>query len=82
MMFLQMTTEGHCPSDEDWNCYKGKVTETSERRGWAPMGFFERVDAIWSELNRSAGDKCPLRAGMCTLNILEWREHSAAFVKQ
>ena len=38
--------EGHRPSDEHWNGFKGNVGETSERRGGAHMGFSERIDTI------------------------------------
>ena len=31
-------------SDEQWNCLKGDVGTTSERRGGAHMGFSERID--------------------------------------
>ena len=44
--FLERTREGHRQSEEHWNRFKGNVGETSERRGGAHMGFFERIDAI------------------------------------
>ena len=37
---------GHRQSIEHWNCFKGDVGETSERRGGAHMGFSERIDTI------------------------------------
>ena len=40
--------EGHRQSDEYWNCFKGNVGETSERRGGAHMGFSERIDTTWN----------------------------------
>ena len=40
------TRKGHRQSDEHWNCFKGIVGETSQRRGGAHMGFFERIDTI------------------------------------
>ena len=43
--------EGHRQSDEHWNRFKGNAGETSERRGGAHMGFSERIDTIWTELN-------------------------------
>ena len=36
--------ESHRQSDERWDCFKGAVGETSERRGGAYMGFPERID--------------------------------------
>ena len=32
--------------DEHWNCSKGNVVETSERRDGTHMGFSEGVDTI------------------------------------
>ena len=29
-IFLEKTREGHCESDEHWNCFKGDVWETFE----------------------------------------------------
>ena len=31
--FLERAREGHRQSDKDWNCFKGNVGETPERRG-------------------------------------------------
>ena len=36
----------HHQSDEHWNCFKGSIGETSERRGGMRMGFSEHVDTI------------------------------------
>ena len=44
MIFLERTREGHRQSDEHWNCFKGNVGETSERRGEAHTGFSRRID--------------------------------------
>ena len=33
VIFLERAREGHCQSDEHWNCFKGNVGETAER--WA-----------------------------------------------
>ena len=43
---LERTRKGHLQSDEYWNRFKGKVGETSERRGGAHRGFSERIDTI------------------------------------
>ena len=43
---LERTRECHRQSDEHWNCFKGDVGETSERRGGAHMGFSERIYTI------------------------------------
>ena len=40
--FKGRTRDGHRRSDDHWNCFKGDVGETSERRGEAHMGFSER----------------------------------------
>ena len=40
-IFFERRRKRHCQSDEHWNCFKGKVGETSERRGGAHMGLFE-----------------------------------------
>ena len=32
-IFLEMTREGHCQSDNHWNHFKGNVRETFERQG-------------------------------------------------
>ena len=45
-IFLEKTRESHRESDEHWNCFKGDVGETSERRGRAHMGFSECIDTI------------------------------------
>ena len=39
-------------SDQHWNCFKGNIGETPERRGGSHMGFPERIDTIlnWTEL--------------------------------
>ena len=48
---VERMKEGHCQSDEHWNCFKGNVGETSERHGEAHVGFSERTDTIlnWTE---------------------------------
>ena len=40
-------------SDQRWNCFKGNIGETPERRGGAHMGLPECIDTIlnWTELN-------------------------------
>ena len=50
---LFRTSQGHRQSTEHWNCFKGNVRETSERRGGAHMGFSKRIDTIlnWTELS-------------------------------
>ena len=45
-IFLERTREGHRQSVEHWNCFKGIVGETSERRGRAHMGFSELFFAM------------------------------------
>ena len=42
------TREGHRQPDKHWNCFRGKVRETSERRGGANMGFSE---CMYTNLN-------------------------------
>ena len=32
--------------DQHWNCFKGNLGETRERRGGAHMGLLERIDTI------------------------------------
>ena len=48
MLFFERMRKGHRQSDElwNWNCFKGNVGETSERRGREHMGFSERIDTI------------------------------------
>ena len=50
-IFLEKTRKGHRQWDKHWNCYKGNVGGTAERRGEAHMGFLERIDTIlnWNE---------------------------------
>ena len=50
-IFVERTREGHRQWDKHWNCYKGNVGKTAERRGEAHMGFLERIDTIlnWNE---------------------------------
>ena len=43
--YLLCKDEKH-QSDEQWNCFKGNVGQTSERPDGAHMGFSERVDTI------------------------------------
>ena len=43
-IFLERTGEGHRQSDKHWNCLKGNIGKTSERRGGAHMGFSECID--------------------------------------
>ena len=38
--------EGHRHSDEHWNCFKGKVWETTKRHGGTHMRFSKRIDII------------------------------------
>ena len=40
----EKTREGHCQSDERWNCFKGNVGEISEKQDGAYMGFSERIN--------------------------------------
>ena len=45
--------KGSSQSDEQWNCFKGKVGETSESRSGAHMGFSDRKCInLKLELNR------------------------------
>ena len=37
---------GYRQSDEHWNCFKGDVGKTFERRGGAHMIFSESIDTI------------------------------------
>ena len=45
---FQRTREGHRQSDEHWNCFKGDVEESCERRDGAHnfVGFSDRIDTI------------------------------------
>ena len=43
---LERTREDHRQSDEDWDCFKGNVGETSERWAGAHMDFSERIYTI------------------------------------
>ena len=47
--------EGHRQSDEHWNCFKGNVGETSERKGGVHMFFSKHIDTI---LNRTELTLC------------------------
>ena len=52
-IFLERTRKGHRQSNQHWNCFKGNIGDTPERRCGAHMGFPERIDTIlnWTELN-------------------------------
>ena len=41
MIFSERIREGQRLSDEHWNCFKGNVGETSERRGGVHIVFFQ-----------------------------------------
>ena len=45
-IFLKRMKECHRQSGEHWNCFKGNIGETFERRGGAHMDFFERLNTI------------------------------------
>ena len=51
-IFIERTREGHCQSDQHWNCLKSNAEVTSEKRGGAQMVIPECVDIIlsWAEL--------------------------------
>ena len=51
MIFLGRTSEGHRQSDEHWNCFKGKVGETSERRSGAHNYGLFQANRYHLELN-------------------------------
>ena len=57
MIFLERTREGHRQSDEHWNCFKGNVGETSERRDGMHIGFSECRD---TSLNQTELDNSGL----------------------
>ena len=46
--YFDVTLRPTLLSDEHWNCFKGNVGETSERRGGAHMGFSERIDTTFN----------------------------------
>ena len=46
LIFLERTRKEHCQSDEHWDCFKGNVGESFERRGGAHMCFSERINTI------------------------------------
>ena len=45
-IFLERTRKGHRQSNQHWNCSKGNLRETPERRGATHMGLPERIDTI------------------------------------
>ena len=60
-VFFERTSEGHCQSDEHWNCSKGNLEDTSERRDEAHTGFSERIDTIF-ENQREPACLCQTRS--------------------
>ena len=40
--------EGHCQSDEQWNCFKDNTGKTSERQDGAHMGFSKHINTIFN----------------------------------
>ena len=61
------TRKGHRQSDEHYNCFKGNMGQTSERRGGAYMGFSERIDTI---LNRTELSRTAEQRGVAGLHAL------------
>ena len=47
-IFLERARKGHRQSDQLWNCFKGNVGETPERRGGSHMGLPELIDTTWN----------------------------------
>ena len=46
MIFLEKTREGYHQSDEHWDCLKGNIGETSERRDGVHVGISKRIYTI------------------------------------
>ena len=44
---FKRTREGHCQSDEHWNCFSGT---SGKRLGGAHMGFSERINAFLNQI--------------------------------
>ena len=47
-IFLERARKGHRQSDQLWNCFKGNVGETPERRGGSHMDLPERIYTTWN----------------------------------
>ena len=80
MIFLEMTSEGYCQSDEHWNHFKGNVGETSET-GWSAYLLFQ-AHRYHLELNWN-GRKTPnyLVLTYWTENYTHSELHAASVVR-
>ena len=68
--FLEMTRKGHRQSGEHRKCFEGNAVETSDRRGWAHMGFSECTDTIlnWTEFNWRGRNWINVQTGRLSLH--------------